>query len=129
MKENIENQLLILNTIMYVNGVFNSEYHEDDSIYDIILNISQNSSDYPVSYSSDVLSPEQWEDVKNTVLDNPDIYDNLTIRSVETKYEARSVTITDDKNNMYVIYQGTGDGREWNDNGVGAHANVTVYSK
>lgn len=115
--------LLVLNTIIYVDGVYLSD--ETISVYESIVKISKES----INLYDTILSPEQWEDVKNTVLDNPDIYDNLTIRSVETKYEARSVTITDDKNNMYVIYQGTGDGHEWNDNGVGAHANVTVYSK
>lgn len=118
----MEEELLVLNTLVYVKGVFvNVDDKTEKSVYSIISKIDEDK----IEYSPNILSPEQWEDVKKTVLDNPDIYDNLTIRNVETKYEARSVTITDDKNNMYVIYQGTGDGHEWNDNGVGAHANVT----
>lgn len=118
----MEEELLVLNTLIYVNGVFdNSYYKRNRSVYYIVSNIESGI----IKYSSDILSEKQWEEVKNIVLNNKEIYDKLMVKNVETKYEARSVTITDDKNNMYVIYQGTGDGHEWNDNGVGAYANVT----
>lgn len=58
------------------------------------------------------------------MLSNKEIYDDLTIRNIETQNGSKKLTLTDNNDNMYIVFQGTSSGYEWNDNGMGAYSNV-----
>ncbi len=123
-----ENILLTLNTLVYVDQVTDRTLKERDSVYNVVKSfdeiIDQKTGDKLIVNQENVINNEEWIALKKHVLSNEEIYDDLTINNIETQNGSKKITLTDNNDNMYIVFQGTSSGYEWNDNGMGAYSNV-----
>lgn len=120
-----ENILLALNTLVYVDKVADSTLKERESVYNVVNKFDEISTKENLIVNQDnVINNDEWIALKDYVLSNEEIYDDLTIRNIETQNGSKKLTLTDNNDNMYIVFQGTSSGYEWNDNGMGAYSNV-----
>lgn len=120
-----ENILLALNTLVYVDKVADSTLKERESVYNVVNKFDEISTKEKLIVNQDnVINNDEWIALKDYVLSNEEIYDDLTIRNIETQNGSKKLTLTDNNDNMYIVFQGTSSGYEWNDNGMGAYSNV-----
>lgn len=122
MKQITEDEMLVLSSLVYVKDLLVVE--KNKSVYDLVNDFNFDNIDYTNPPAE--MKKEDLERIKETVIKNKDVYENFLVRDVTEDHNAKNVAITcKDSNDLIVLYQGTGDGYEWNDNGVGAYSNVT----
>ena len=119
MEHSIDNELLVINTLVYVDQAFKVK-SSNLSVFDTLENIGKDA----VVDKDSVINSEEWQCLKQYIEDNADVYQNLYINNIETQNGSKKLTLTDNDNNMYIVFQGTSSGYEWNDNGMGAYSNV-----
>ena len=119
MEHSIDNELLVINTLVYVDQAFKVK-SSNLSVFDTLENIGKDA----VVDKDSVINSEEQQCLKQYIEDNADVYQNLYINNIETQNGSKKLTLTDNDNNMYIVFQGTSSGYEWNDNGMGAYSNV-----
>lgn len=125
MNSDNESLTLVFNTLVYIDQLSEKTLKENKTVYDVVKRFDDISTKEKLTVNQDnVINNDEWNALKDYVLSNEEIYDNLTINNIETKNGSKKLTLTDNNNNMYIVFQGTSSGYEWNDNGLGAYSNV-----
>lgn len=127
-----KDQLLILNSILY-SPDFKDFYNmnKDVNVYKWAMQFDVNCIDE--NNRPGEISRNEFQNIVNTIKNNPDIYKNMIIENVEQenanihsdkKAYITNATITYGDSTI-IAYKGTGGDIEWIDNGEGAYSDTT----
>ena len=90
MEHSIDNELLVINTLVYVDQAFKVK-SSNLSVFDTLENIGKDA----VVDKDSVINSEEWQCLKQYIEDNADVYQNLYINNIETQNGSKKLTLTD----------------------------------
>lgn len=73
------------------------------------------------------MSDDEWEDVFAAIESNEDLMSlDLVVNKYDPETEFTSMCFADSSDQAYVVFMGTGNHKEWEDNAHGAHVSDTT---
>ncbi|NLD46044.1 MAG: DUF2974 domain-containing protein [Clostridiaceae bacterium] len=140
MSELMDNQLLLLDNLIYLNGVVNPD-NEGKKVYDIVNDLLEHHTQdspapkikkaiYDKGNDAAYMPYDEWVTILKSIQADPELM-NLTIKHGVDDYGKnklggmRVACFVDGGNNATVVFRGTGGPTEWHDNGAGGYESDT----
>lgn len=129
MAQPTEEELLILNSIIYTDNFANLNVKKNYSVLQWAEEFELSSIDNANKPAE--ISRDEFANIITTIKNNPSVYGNMIINDVENSQyanESGSQRITNATisygNDLILVYKGTAGDMEWRDNGEGGYYNV-----